>query len=87
MVVFAGVKRHRSEAALGDGLLAAGALHAVHVDGAGACGGGEERKMGAGVNDSVVSSSRKKPHFNVNLPHQKTLACLMWPRKKKEKQI
>lgn len=63
MVVFAGVKRHRSEAALGDGLLAAGALHAVHVDGAGACGGGEERKMGAGVNDSVVSSSRKNPTF------------------------
>lgn len=41
LVVFAGVKRHRSEAAVGDGLLAAGALHAVHVDGTGACGGGE----------------------------------------------
>lgn len=74
MVVFAGVKRHRSEAALGDGLLAAGALHAVHVDGAGACGGGEERKMGAGVNDSVVSSSRKKPHILMSTSRIKKLS-------------
>lgn len=60
LVVLAGVKRHRSGAALGDGLLAAGALHAVHVNGACSCGGGTgtgEGKMGERVNDSVASSS------------------------------
>lgn len=36
LVVFAGVKWHRFEATVCDGLLPAGALHAVHMDGTGA---------------------------------------------------
>lgn len=39
LAVFAGVQRHLPVATLGDGALPARALHAVHVDGAGACGG------------------------------------------------
>lgn len=61
-------------------------------EGRGDGGGGEKRKMGAGVNDSVVPSSRKKPHFNVNLPHQspakgKKNSCVsdVAPTKKKQK--